>query len=97
MRIQREIIMYPKITADHIESIIVDEIYWHPSRPQGGTLTICILYLSNGFQVTGESACVYPENFEGELGKKIARKDAISKIWMLEGYLLAARRAGVGI
>ena len=52
------------------------------------TLTFCILILKNGFTVTGESACVSPENFNAEIGRKIARENARNKIWMLEGYLL---------
>lgn len=51
-------------------------------------LTFCVLVLKNGFTVTGESACASPENFDAEIGRKIARENAINKIWMLEGYLL---------
>lgn len=51
-------------------------------------LTFCVLRLKNGFTVTGESACASPENFDAELGRKIARDNAINKVWMLEGYLL---------
>ena len=52
------------------------------------TLTFCILILRNGFTVTGESACASPENFNAEIGRKIARENAREKIWILEGYLL---------
>lgn len=51
-------------------------------------LTFCVIQLSNGFTVTGESACASPENFDADIGRKIARENAIQKIWMLEGYLL---------
>ena len=51
-------------------------------------LTFCVLVLKNGFTVTGESACASPENFDAELGRTIARDNAINKVWMLEGYLL---------
>ncbi|HDN9016715.1 TPA: hypothetical protein P2I01_003619 [Aeromonas salmonicida] len=51
-------------------------------------LTFCVLILKNGFTVTGESAYASPENFSAELGRKIARENAINKVWMLEGYLL---------
>lgn len=51
-------------------------------------LTFCVLILKNGFTVTGESACASPENFNEEIGKKIAYANAREKIWMLEGYLL---------
>jgi hypothetical protein len=51
-------------------------------------LTFCILQLRNGFTVTGESACASPENFDAEMGRKIARANAISKMWPLMGYAL---------
>lgn len=52
------------------------------------TLTFCVLVLRNGFTVTGESACASPENFDAEIGRKIARENAVNKVWALEGYLL---------
>lgn len=57
-------------------------------------LTICVLVLQNGFTVTGESACASPENFDADLGRKIARKAAVDKVWALEGYALKSRLAG---
>ena len=51
-------------------------------------LTICVLVLRNGFTVTGESACASPENFDAELGRKIARQNAIQKVWPLMSYAL---------
>lgn len=51
-------------------------------------LTFCVLVLKNGFTVTGESACVSPENFNAEIGREVARENAVNKVWMLEGYLL---------
>lgn len=61
---------------------------------QLGLLTFCVLVLKNGFTVTGESACASPENFNAEIGRKIARQNAVEKIWMLEGYLLREKLAG---
>ena len=49
-------------------------------------LTFCVLVLRNGFTVTGESACASPENFDAEVGRKIARQNAAQKIWPLMGY-----------
>lgn len=51
-------------------------------------LTFCVIVLRNGFTVTGESACASPENFDAELGRKIARENAIQKVWPLMGYAL---------
>lgn len=56
-------------------------------------LTFCVLVLRNGFMVTGESACVSPESFDAEIGKKVARANAIEKVWPLLGYALRDRLA----
>ena len=58
-----------------------------------GLLTFCVLVLENGFTVTGESACASPENFDAEIGRKIARQNAVQKIWPLMGYALKDRLA----
>jgi hypothetical protein len=57
-------------------------------------LTFCVLVLRNGFTVTGESACASPENFDAEVGRKIARQNAVQKIWPLMGYELRTKLAG---
>ncbi len=54
-------------------------------------LTFCVLVLRNGFTVTGESACASPENFDAEVGRKIARQNALREVGKLEGYLLRER------
>lgn len=59
-----------------------------------GLLTFCVLILRNGFTVTGESACASPENFDAELGRKIARQHAVDKVWPLLGFRLRDRLAG---
>ena len=58
-----------------------------------GLLTFCVLVLKNGFTVTGESACASPENFDAETGRKVARANAVQKIWPLMGYELKCRLA----
>lgn len=55
--------------------------------------TFCVLVLRNGFTVTGESACASPENFDAEIGRRIARENAINKIWPLMGYELRSQLA----
>lgn len=64
-----------------------------PAPPSLSLLTFCVLVLRNGFTVTGESACASPENFNAEIGRKIARENAISKCWPLMGYALKERLA----
>ena len=104
----------PRLTPDHIDSVIQSVHFFTAgdgyagalvsseefnSLPEGEqfiinppqqleTLTFCVLILKNGFTVTGESACASPDNFDAEIGKKIAYQNAREKIWMLEGYLL---------
>ena len=75
----------PRVTPEHLEDVIVSEQYHvFPNT----TFTACLLTLKNGYTVMGESACASPENFNVELGRKIARDNAKNKIWQLEGYLL---------
>lgn len=57
-------------------------------------LTFCVLVLKNGFTVTGESACAHPDNFDAEIGRKVARQNAVAKVWPLLGYALKERLAG---
>lgn len=86
--IQAKGLSAPRLTPADIDSKILGADY---HRFNGTTVTICCLYLANGFTVTGESACASPENFDEEIGRKIARENAREKIWQLEGYLLRQR------
>lgn len=104
-KIEQEIIAKgltaPRVTPAHIESIISGEYHFTaasatkdcPQLPSLALLSFCVLVLKNGFTVTGESACASPENFNAELGQKIARANAVQKIWALEGYLLREKLA----
>lgn len=99
----------PRITPADIEANIIDEVYFSAEQgyqranedqgiPAGayGTLkllTFCVLVLRNGFTVTGESACASPENFDAEIGRQIARQNAVQKIWPLMGYELRTKLA----
>jgi hypothetical protein len=56
-------------------------------------LTFCVLVLQNGFTVTGESACASPENFDREIGRRVARANAVNKVWPLLGYELRTKLA----
>ncbi len=73
----------PRITLEDMKATqkIVD-YYIHPTT----CLTICIITLQNGFTVTGESACAYPENFNKDIGERISYENAEKKIWALLGY-----------
>lgn len=84
-QIQDKGLTAPRVTLDQIDACIVDEVYYvFPNS----TVTVCLLYLKNGYTVTGESACVSMENFNVDIGRQVARHNAREKIWGLEGYLL---------
>ena len=75
----------PRITPKYIDDVINKvEYYVFP----GSQLTVCCMTLKNGFCVTGESACASPENFNKEIGERIAYQQAHNKIWPLLGYIL---------
>jgi hypothetical protein len=78
----------PRLTPQLIDDAVIDADYYVFPKTQ---LTVCCLTLKNGFTVTGESACASPENFNKEIGEKIAFDNARNKIWALEGYLLKQR------
>lgn len=87
--IQAKNLNAPRLNPAHIDAQISGEEY----SVFSGVLTICVLTLKNGFMVVGESACASPENFNAELGQKIARDNARNKIWALEGYMLRSKLA----
>lgn len=97
-----------RITPADIEANIASEHYftatealvgetrgpeWQATPKELDLLTFCVLVLRNGFTVTGESACASPENFDAEIGRKIARVNAVAKVWPLMGYELRTKLA----
>ena len=75
----------PRITPDMVDqSIAAKQFYVFP----GTTVTVCCLTLLNGFNVVGESAAASPENFNLEIGQKVAFENARNKIWSLLGFEL---------
>ena len=77
----------PRLNPELIKQTVVSTTY----HILTDVLTVCVLTLRNGFTVTGESACASPENFNQEIGEQISYKQALDKVWMLEGYLLKER------
>lgn len=110
-QIQAKGLTAPRITPADVEANIIHETFFTAEQgyqranedegiPAGsystlGLLTFCVLVLRNGFTVTGESACASPENFDAEIGRNIARQNAVQKIWPLMGYELRTKLAGV--
>ncbi|AXE37132.1 Gp49 family protein [Chromobacterium phragmitis] len=102
--IQAKGLTAPRVTPADVETAIAGEHYFTALEAVTGRtiecaiavqqshplslLTFCVLVLKNGFTVTGESACASPENFDAEIGRKIARQNAVNKVWPLLGYAL---------
>lgn len=80
---------HEKVTKEGIEARIKTADYMVLPN---STVTICNIVLDNGFSVRGESACVDSRNFNMEIGRQLAYRDAFGKLWAFEGYLLAERR-----
>ncbi len=106
--IQAKGLTAPRITPEDIEANIEREWYFTAAEGVHGKapgiyvfgeddpellLTFCVLVLRNGFTVSGKSACASPENFDAEIGRKIARQKAVEEIWPLMGYELRSKLA----
>ena len=74
-----------RVTLEGLEANIKDREF---IVVPGSMLTICVLTLQNGFNVTGESACADPAMFNAEIGQRVAEDNAKRKIWPLMGYAL---------
>ena len=81
------------MTAEHARKMFESVTGWRDAPEALKLLTFCVLVLRNGFTVTGESACASPENFDAELGRKIARQNAVAKVWPLLGFRLRDKLA----
>jgi hypothetical protein len=74
------------ITQKHIDALLGDSeteehVFWEKEL-------IVSYKLPNGFTISGRAACVDPKNFNLEIGRTVARKNAEHQLWQLEGYLL---------
>jgi hypothetical protein len=58
-------------------------------------LTICVVVTKTRFTILGKSAPASPENFNTELGRKLAYEDCIRQLWPLMGFALKERLANV--
>lgn len=92
MEIKEKCLTAPRITLDDITALM-DRITFSTNQPDGTTSTHVHAYLDGRFYLaSGHSACVSLENFNAQLGFKIAKDKALfaakEKLWELEGYRL---------
>jgi len=96
--ILRKRLTAPRITKDHIDAML-KRVTYRFEQPAGTTSTFCHAYLDDSFYLTsGHSGCVSLDNFDAELGRDIAqrnaREQAGKRLWELEGYRLFAQLNG---
>lgn len=96
----------PRVSLAQVESQVLHEFYFTAAEGVCGKdgshrlagkakalelLTFCTLVLRNGFTVVGLSACADPRNYKRDIGERVAKEDAMRKIWPLLGYELRTR------
>lgn len=81
-----------KVSQEEIENLLdssetQEHIFWNKE--------LVVSYrLPCGFTILGRAACVDPSNFNLNLGRDIARENAIDQLWQLQGYRLQLKLAG---
>lgn len=76
-----------RVTKEYMESRIAGREFTR----LGETVTHCRIVLDNGYSVSGESACVNVENYNQQIGEKIAFDNAFRQLWPLFGFMLAEK------
>lgn len=81
----------PRVTLDQINELMA-KVEVRFDRPEGTTSTFAHVYIGTFYLASGHSACISVENYDKEIGERIARSNAIKKatdqLWQLEGYAL---------
>jgi hypothetical protein len=84
-----------RVTPQDVEASIDREFYFNAGSVVSGEdvpmelhmVTVCVILLKNGHKIVGvNEGPIEPENFDAELGRKMARAKATDQIWALLGY-----------
>lgn len=74
------------ITASGIQDRI-EEVDFQTIKLAGNKFMYCGIKMKGGFVVTGNpAACIDPENWRDEIGRKVSFDNTFSEIWRLEAY-----------
>lgn len=74
----------PRVKPEDLDAMIAKEQY----EVCNGILTICVLTLRNGYMIVGHAAPASKDNFDEQVGRELALKDARSQMWPLMGFHL---------
>lgn len=102
-----ERLSHPRVTQEDIINAIQSEHYFTAEDGVNGStifiikeipeelkyLTFCVLVLKNGFTVVGQSACAHPDNYNQDIGDRIAKENAVKQVRSYLGYELRSRLA----
>ncbi len=89
----------PRVSLDNIKASIATATYatadvaFGSAHADQSHLTLCLIVMHNGFTIIGKSAPASRDNFDAELGRKLAYEDAVRQIWPLMGFALRDRLA----
>lgn len=89
----KEISTAPRVSLNQIQDLMERVQYFVVQRPGNTTSTFVHAFLDGKFYLAeGFSACVSEDNFNADIGERLARenaeKHAKNKLWELEGYSL---------
>jgi hypothetical protein len=74
------------ITASGIQDLI-EEVDFQTIALAGNKFMYCGIKMKGGFVVTGKpAACIDPDNWRDEIGRKVSFDNTFSEIWRLEAY-----------
>jgi len=73
----------------------IEEIDFKIIELAGNKFMYCGIRMQGGFVVTGKpAACIDPDNWRDEIGKKVSYDNTFSEIWRLEAYRKMSGEAG---
>lgn len=83
-----------KISGDRVTPQEVEEAIAEVKHVKiGKKITVCHLTLKDGHEVIGMSGVVNPENFDAEIGNRVAYDKALDSVWKHMGSILQDRLA----
>lgn len=85
--LQEEVVFKSFTTANMIVPQDTDP-HWLASL---SVVTICTVVTKDGFTFIGHSAPAAPENFNADLGQKLALDDALRQLWPMMGFRLRSK------
>lgn len=97
--IQAKGLTAPRVTKEHIDALM-EQVQYIGGRVEQTTSTVVHAFLDGNFLLaSGHSACVSAENFDADMGYRMAQAQAASKardqLWLLEGYVLRSKLAAI--